>query len=393
MSRVQRIWTLSALGLALMSPDAGAISVSDMRVLSTLGEPLRMELELYDVGGVRLDEIRIAQALPVDYSHLGLVPPAQADDISAQLRTDDKGRVLAVLQGRQPQTDPNVSLLLQLSWADGVRLQQVAAVLAPASVTAPLTRVMPVSIAEPSNHPEYTPVELAAAAEVAAPAASSQGEVSLTQANTSASSKAHVAVKDKADLVVARTALLSERDVLRAHQAVLEAETRAQDKHLKRLDAQLAALNKPVDTDAHKAALIDTNAWSLQQVTGLIASVLLLGLMVILLRFWTARTARRAVRAAALTAAVPEYEALKSSDSLATFAASEDTAGLGDADEPEYDFLTDNEAAAFQTRLDLAMAYLDMDEVSAARALLERVLEGGTSEQRRQASALLVTLA
>lgn len=62
------------------------------------------------------------------------------------------------------------------------------------------------------------------------------------------------------------------------------------------------------------------------------------------------------------------------------------------ADEDEYDFLSDSEAEAFQTRLDLAQAYIDMGESASARDLLELVSQGGTGEQRRRAEALLRTL-
>ena len=68
----------------------------------------------------------------------------------------------------------------------------------------------------------------------------------------------------------------------------------------------------------------------------------------------------------------------------------DEPAGDDDAeDEGEYDFLNDSESEAFQTRLDLAQAYLDMNEVDAARQLLVRVVEGGTSEQRARAKALI----
>lgn len=527
MIRAQRILTLTALGLALMSPPAGALSVSDMRALSTLGEPLRMELELYDLGGVRLDDIRIAQAQPADYSRLGLVPPAQPDDISAQLRTDEKGRVLAVLQGHQPQSDPNVSMLLELSWPEGVRLQQVATVLAPAMVpaqpaaapaivTAPATpslaqsasvegqgtasavavpspvasgaqpvpptaaadpaqvapqavpaatpvpsgtasgsqagpvtaaaapaavagtesQVIPVSPAEtPAPSPVRAPVEVAASAGAPASAADHQGEVSLTLVNPAASPRTSAVARDEADLEATRGALLSERDALRARQAALEAEARAQDERLKFLDAQLAALSNPAKPAARQATLTDAESWTSRQTTLLVGcALLLLALMTLLLRRSAARTERLATRTS-IEPAVPEYEEFKPRDSLAGFSASPaaaeavaevaapvpempvaalapvpmpviasaspvpDSASVqampaaDEADETEYDFLTDSEAAAFQTRLDLAMAYLDMNEQSAARELLERVLEGGTSDQRRQASALLVSLA
>lgn len=64
---------------------------------------------------------------------------------------------------------------------------------------------------------------------------------------------------------------------------------------------------------------------------------------------------------------------------------------LGD-DEDEYDFMTDAQAQAQQTRLDLAQAYIDMDQKGSARQLLEVVLSQGTTTQREQARCLLEQL-
>lgn len=61
--------------------------------------------------------------------------------------------------------------------------------------------------------------------------------------------------------------------------------------------------------------------------------------------------------------------------------------------EEEYDFLVDGDSEAHQTRLDLALAYLDMQETEAARALLQQVLAGGSDSQRQRAQEILGRLA
>ncbi|WP_022956110.1 type IV pilus assembly protein FimV [Perlucidibaca piscinae] len=61
--------------------------------------------------------------------------------------------------------------------------------------------------------------------------------------------------------------------------------------------------------------------------------------------------------------------------------------------EEEYDFLVDADSEAHQTRLDLALAYLDMQENEPARALLQQVLAGGNDSQRQRAQEILGRLA
>lgn len=59
-------------------------------------------------------------------------------------------------------------------------------------------------------------------------------------------------------------------------------------------------------------------------------------------------------------------------------------------DEGEYDFLATEEA--IPVKLDLARAYIDMDEAESARVVLQSVLEEGDSDQKSEAKALLKEL-
>lgn len=65
-------------------------------------------------------------------------------------------------------------------------------------------------------------------------------------------------------------------------------------------------------------------------------------------------------------------------------------------DEPVGDVLEDDEDLGTKddvgTKLDLARAYLDMDDAEGARALITEVIEEGTPEQRKEAEALLAEL-
>ncbi len=63
-----------------------------------------------------------------------------------------------------------------------------------------------------------------------------------------------------------------------------------------------------------------------------------------------------------------------------------------DPDEDEYDFMTDAQEQAQQTRLDLAQAYIEMKLDDSARHLLNVVAEQGTEAQRETARALLKKL-
>ncbi|MEL0029113.1 MAG: FimV/HubP family polar landmark protein, partial [Perlucidibaca sp.] len=93
------------------------------------------------------------------------------------------------------------------------------------------------------------------------------------------------------------------------------------------------------------------------------------------------------VPAAEMVASEPEPAMAPAGVAEAAWAAADS------GDDEEYDFLSDSEAEAHQTRLDLAQAYIDMKEAEPARELLLMVQQGGTAEQRRLAGELLRSLA
>ncbi|WP_419736589.1 FimV/HubP family polar landmark protein [Pseudomonas sp. COR18] len=75
---------------------------------------------------------------------------------------------------------------------------------------------------------------------------------------------------------------------------------------------------------------------------------------------------------------------------LATPSFTEQDAALGD-DEPEFDFLAGTDEAA--TKLDLAQAYIDMDDKDGARDILAEVISEGSDAQKSEAREMLKRLA
>lgn len=203
-----------------------------------------------------------------------------------------------------------------------------------------------------------------------------------------------------------RASLLDKRLQLRDRLAALNEENADADKRLQVLDERLAALERgePVVDDAANAVSDQSSEHDNNWLWWLAAGIFWVLLFVVLLR-------QRAQNKEAASAAESAPEGSKEDaaeaatevrteptfdDTFANLTAGSTSLG-GYADEPagdddvedEYDFLNDSESEAFQTRLDLAQAYLDMNEVDAARQLLDRVVEGGTSEQRARAKALI----
>jgi len=87
-------------------------------------------------------------------------------------------------------------------------------------------------------------------------------------------------------------------------------------------------------------------------------------------------------------AAKPAARAVDDFDDLAFLPSDDDfTDQMDDEDEEAFNFATDADEAA--TKLDLARAYIDMEDAEGAREILEEVLKEGTEEQRVEARDLL----
>ncbi len=185
----------------------------------------------------------------------------------------------------------------------------------------------------------------------------------------------------------ARSRLLAERKALSEKLQDLTKHTGEQDARLKVLNERLAAFdrNAPGDIkkDMTKAAAdkdsgISAETWVWIVFAGLIA-------MFVLIRIRSSEEVPLlSDKPAEPQPVFAEFQPLPPDPALAW--------PEEPADE-EYDFLTDSEAEAHQTRLDLAQAYIEMREVQPARDLLAMVQQGGTSEQRQRASQMLQSLA
>lgn len=525
-----------ACGLALAVP-AAAITVSDMRVVSAVGEPLTVDIELADLFGTPEKDITVVAASAADHLRLGMTRPAWLGQLRFLVVRSEQGQVLARGSIAEVVQEPRVSFLVQIGWPGHVRLQQVAATVrqpgdpvGTPAVIAPLTLPTPTVIAAgtgetapatpaaeettviPAAAPAATPASVAAdpataavvipaagdsldvragdtlstlaeswdaadlslaqrqqllyqnnpgafvngdinrlragarltlpaadgrslptskqsaawlrqaergeaaalarpaevaAAAVPAAGAADNNEVTLTlvapgkgdqgraAGEAGSAENAGEALQTRESLATAeqaRARLLAERKALSEKLQGLTARSAEQEARLKVLNERLAAFDqnaqgvqaaKPA-ADAGEDSGLSGETW-----VWIIFGGFLLTFLIIRMRSSDddapAKTDEERQEPTYAEFTGDEFTPLPADPALAW------------PDEPEteeeYDFLTDSEAEAHQTRLDLAQAYIEMKEVQPARDLLTMVQQGGTPEQRQRAGELLATLA
>lgn len=156
---IRRTGTMAlSLLLAGMALPAQAISVDNMVVWSASNKPLRMDVELVDLQGVDLRDIRITVASEAEHARMGLTRPAWADGVRFKVIALDSGKVIARASASDAIDGDFVSFLVSISGSGLAQLQQVAA-----KVTA--------NGGEPLASPQAQPVAPRAVKKAPAPAA------------------------------------------------------------------------------------------------------------------------------------------------------------------------------------------------------------------------------
>ncbi|MFT3717965.1 FimV/HubP family polar landmark protein [Pseudorhodoferax sp.] len=157
-----------ALGAAL-SP-AQALTLGRLKVHSALGEPLRAEIELPDITVDEERTLRPSVAGPEAFRAAGLDYNAALAGLRITPQRRPDGRMVLLLSGDRPVSEPFVDLILQADWAAGRVARDYTLLLDPppqrqapeAAVTAP--QLLPQAPETPAPTPAPAPAQTLAPA-------------------------------------------------------------------------------------------------------------------------------------------------------------------------------------------------------------------------------------
>jgi len=146
---------LTALALATGSMSAHALALGRFQVLSSMGEPLRAEIEISLASAEESQGLR-AQIAPLrNFQQAGMEFNPALEGVSATI--DNRGgRLFVVLQGRKPMQDTFVDLILETQWSTGRLVRNYALLLNLAPPKTPATPaqapvVLPASPPSPAS--------------------------------------------------------------------------------------------------------------------------------------------------------------------------------------------------------------------------------------------------
>ncbi|WP_191628173.1 FimV family protein, partial [Pseudomonas fluorescens] len=153
MVQVRKLVLAIAAASALSSGMAQALQLGEMTLKSKLNQPLAVEIELLDVGGLTASEITPSLASSQAFVDAGVDRQAFLNDLTFTPVINPNGRSVVRVTSSKPLPDAYVRFLLQVQWPNGRLMRDYSVLLDPAKFDqpAPTTAAPAPRLAAPSS--------------------------------------------------------------------------------------------------------------------------------------------------------------------------------------------------------------------------------------------------
>ncbi|MFC6298892.1 peptidoglycan-binding protein [Pseudomonas sp. CCM 7893] len=166
MVQVRKLVLAIAAASALSSGMAQALQLGEMTLKSKLNQPLSVEIELLDVGGLSASEIVPSLASSQAFVDAGVDRQAFLDDLTFTPVLNPSGRSVVRVTSSKPLPDSYVRFLLQVQWPNGRLMRDYSVLLDPAKfeqtpsaadapaprLSAPATSASAPAVSKPAEH-------------------------------------------------------------------------------------------------------------------------------------------------------------------------------------------------------------------------------------------------
>ena len=140
----------AATVLGLAAPPALALSLGRINVLSSLGEPLRAEIEIPDINADEAATLKTSVAPPESFRAAGLEYNPAMSGLQASLQRRPDGKAFIRLTSDRAINDPFVDMIIEASWASGRIVRDYTMLFDPPSLRAQVPPAPTVAQVAPS---------------------------------------------------------------------------------------------------------------------------------------------------------------------------------------------------------------------------------------------------
>lgn len=128
-NKSHQIQALSVLLLSLWAAPVKALDLGRIQILSSMGEPLRAEVEVNQASPAELSSLRAQLAAPNTFSQAGMEFNPALEGVTASLQTRSNGALFIALNGTLPIRENFIDLILETQWATGRLVKSYALLL------------------------------------------------------------------------------------------------------------------------------------------------------------------------------------------------------------------------------------------------------------------------
>ena len=134
---------VAAVTLGLVSLDASALALGQINVQSSIGEPLRAEINVTEISPGEADGMRVNIGSAEAYGAAGVAYNQSLADVRAALQRRPDGRYVIRLTSTRSFSDPFVDLLLEANWGAGRIVRDYTLLLDPPARPSTATAIAP----------------------------------------------------------------------------------------------------------------------------------------------------------------------------------------------------------------------------------------------------------
>lgn len=120
-----------AVAGAIASSQANALGLGDIRIKSSLNEPLDAEIQLLQVDGLNPLQIRPGMADEDEFALAGLRQSRALSDVRFQVKLNPNGTGVIRLTSRDPVREPFMNFLMEVNWPSGRLVREYTLLLDP----------------------------------------------------------------------------------------------------------------------------------------------------------------------------------------------------------------------------------------------------------------------
>ena len=145
--RRQKLVVMTALAAAMGAANVSALGLGEVKLLSSLNQPLVAEIELLQVQDLNRTEILPNLASRSDFERAGVDRPFALTDLTFKTVVEESGKAVIKVSSARPIQEPYLNFLMEVHWPSGRLLREYTLLLdppafseqSPAPVQAPAT--------------------------------------------------------------------------------------------------------------------------------------------------------------------------------------------------------------------------------------------------------------